>query len=293
MRQYDGMGRPTISTQYEGASSIQTATVYNALGRTATVSNPTRGGGGPNTTYAYDGLGRVVQVLAPDGASTTSFLYTNNAVRMTDAAGRARQTVTDGLGRLAQVVEDPDGLSYSTSYSYNPMDELVTVAQGGQTRSFHWDTLQRMTTATNPENDALNQVTGITYSDGVTPGVTFGYDTATLGAGLLATVTSAAATNLVTGYDARGNVTASSQATGGETFPFAYTYIQPGGCADVDDLSIGKSGGEQLRCGEPVKRGGGRIRCGEYDVSVRRQLCGFGTAGRVHVRQSGGAEQFV
>jgi hypothetical protein len=39
--------------------------------------------------------------------------------------------------------EDPNRVNYTTAYTYNPMDELKTVTQGSQTRTYVWDTLQR------------------------------------------------------------------------------------------------------------------------------------------------------
>jgi YD repeat-containing protein len=115
-----------------------------------------------------------------------------------------RQTTADALGRLTQVVENPGGSpSYSTQYGYDPVDELTSVNQASQTRTFAYDSLQRIMSATNPENgtvsyslydsngnlktrsdarntttsytyDLLNRITAKSYSDG-TPTVSYTY----------------------------------------------------------------------------------------------------------------------
>src|SRR5581483_6357902 len=95
-------------------------------------------------------------------------------------------------------------------YEYDALDNLTKVIQGGQTRSFQYDGLSRLTQATNPESgtvtytydgngnlltrtdarrkrltqtfDNLNRLTTKTYSDlnagvqDVTPAVSYYYD---------------------------------------------------------------------------------------------------------------------
>ena len=85
--------------------------------------------------------------------------YNGNETTVTDqhdpaAAGRSRKTISDSLGRLKQVIEDPTtgGLNYLTTYSYDALDNMITVTQGGQTRSFVFDSLKRLLSSTNPES---------------------------------------------------------------------------------------------------------------------------------------------
>ena len=106
-----------------------------------------------------------------------------------DPAVIQRRTRSDGLGRLVEVVEDPgpegsDHLAYSTVYGYDQSDQLTQVRQtrkaagvadATQTRTFAYDSLGRLRTATNPESgptgytyDANGNVTLVTLSDGVT-----------------------------------------------------------------------------------------------------------------------------
>jgi RHS repeat-associated protein len=223
---YDGLGRNTEKRQYEGGTNyIAVQTQYDSLSRAYRTSNPFRPWQSQSaiwTTTGFDALGRVISVTTPDSAVVTTS-YSGNTVTVTDQTGKARKTVTDGLGRLAQVYEDPSALNYLTSYGYDTLDNLTTVSQGSQTRTFVYDSLKRLTIATNPESgsvcygtisssvcqqngydangnliyktdargvlstygyDALNRNTSITYSDG-TPTVTRVYDGATYGVGRL------------------------------------------------------------------------------------------------------------
>src|ERR1041385_4764841 len=123
---------------------------------------------------------------------------------------KQRKSVTDALGRLTNVYEDPSGLNYQTSYTYDVLNDLTQVSQGSQTRTFVYDSLKRLTSATNPENgtagytydnngnlltrtdargvvttiayDVLNRPASKTYSDG-TPNIAYFYDSQSLPAG--------------------------------------------------------------------------------------------------------------
>jgi uncharacterized protein RhaS with RHS repeats len=68
-------------------------------------------------------------------------------VAVTDQAGYQRRSRSDALGRLMEVIE-PDAmsgaLSLSTTYEYDARGNLLTVTQGQQTRTFHYDSLSRL-----------------------------------------------------------------------------------------------------------------------------------------------------
>ena len=83
---------------------------------------------------------------------------------MTDPAGKKRRSRLDGLGRLVRVDEptgSPGALgatgspNQATTYGYNALDNLTRVSQGSQTRSFAYDSLSRLTSATNPESGTI------------------------------------------------------------------------------------------------------------------------------------------
>jgi YD repeat-containing protein len=174
--QFDGFGRPAVSSASEdgkhyatAAFSLHTKTVYDALGRPAQASNPYRTGQTP--VYAatgYDLLGRVTSVTTPDAAKVLT-VYDGEAVMVTDQAGEKRISRTDALGRLADVWEVTasdastvavtfGGVTYNgyrTAYRYDVLDNLRKVDQGGQLRFFAYDTLSRLVRAKNPEQGAM------------------------------------------------------------------------------------------------------------------------------------------
>lgn len=216
---YDGLGRTTESRQYETASAyIATLQNYDGLGRVYQSSNPYRPG--PEsllwTTMVYDGLGRVKTVTTPDNAVVTT-TYSGNATTVRDQANKQRRSFVDGLGRLTSVdemLEYPSASIYATTtYGYDVLDDLTGVTQGGQSRTFLYDSLKRLKQATNPESgtvdytydensnlktkidarsitttygyDGLNRVTSRTYTNDPqnTPPVYYKYDNQTLTAG--------------------------------------------------------------------------------------------------------------
>ena len=106
----DGLGR-TIKIE-NGTGTIvgsnivnQADTVYDScgcspLGKMKQVSLPHASGAGAIwTTYTYDGIGRTLSVLQPDGASTSTYSYQGNVVTVTDPAGawkKSRRTLLAG-----------------------------------------------------------------------------------------------------------------------------------------------------------------------------------------------------
>lgn len=156
---YDQMGRNIESRQYETATNyIATQQHYDALGRVYQVSNPFRPWQNESSiwmTTQFDALGRIITATTADGAQVTTS-YNGNQVTVTDQAGKMRRSVSDALGRLTTVYEDPNGLNYQTSYAYDVLGNLRTVTQGAQTRSFGYDSLSRPTSATNPESGTVS-----------------------------------------------------------------------------------------------------------------------------------------
>jgi RHS repeat-associated protein len=164
---YDGLGRMVETRTFEaGNNYIATDQTYDTLGRVGQTSNPFRPWMQESpvwTTNAYDALGRVKTVTTPDGAQVST-AYSGNVVTVTDQAGKVRRSVSDALGRLVRV-DEPDASNslddasgnpvQPTDYSYDALDDLTQVQQGAQTRSFVYDSLKRLTSATNPEGGTL------------------------------------------------------------------------------------------------------------------------------------------
>ena len=175
----DGLGR-TIRVDRGDTSSLQSsgATVYapcacSPLAKIQETSQPYAYGGSASawTTYSYDGLGRPLTVQQPDGASTTTYLYSGNVTTVTDPAGKWKQFTTDVSGNLVTVTEpdpaNPPSGAVSTTYTYDWMNHVtgVSMTRAGttQTRSFVYDTAGRLTSwQTNPESGTVSYAYGST-----------------------------------------------------------------------------------------------------------------------------------
>jgi len=177
----DGLGREIngqLTTDPDGTT--ETDTGYDALSRAVTVSNPYRPGQtlptDGTTTTAYDPLSRIKSVAEPDGSSVST-TYSGNCTTVTEEAGKARQSCSDGVGRLTKVVEDPGTsphLNYETDYAYDALGNLLCAVQKGtdttsftncasapatwRPRSFTYDAMSRLTSAANPESGTVTYV---------------------------------------------------------------------------------------------------------------------------------------
>jgi YD repeat-containing protein len=243
-RFFDNMEHVTGTKLLDPEGNVLTATTYDGLGRVLTVTNPYRTT--QDTTYGvtttqYDALGRVTGITHPDG-STTSSTYTGRAVQVQDEGNGSNRVTrisqSDGLGRLISVCEvtgatqasgsaasacgqDFAANGFLTTYHHDALNNLSAVQQGSLTRSFKYDSLSRLFSATNPESgtttygydangnlisrirpapnqgnpattvttsyqyDELNRLTTTTYNDSVTPSINRHYDTSLeLGRGL-------------------------------------------------------------------------------------------------------------
>jgi RHS repeat-associated protein len=191
----DGLGHvlnKLVTSDPQGTIHVDTA--YDGLGRVYTVSNPYRSGTDPTTssgttTYIYDALGRKCVEIPQDGTAVSSntcptsapakdlfTLYLGPTTTVTDQTGKKRQSTTDGLSRLTQVVEDPGGLGYITNYTTDTLGNLKQIVQNGShTRTFTYDSLSRLLCSSNPENSFAACPTSATTA--YTPGtVGYAYD---------------------------------------------------------------------------------------------------------------------
>lgn len=152
---YDKLGRTIEERQYEaGDNYIAIQTQYDEFGRPFRTSKPFRPWQSETpvwTTQAFDALSRVLAITAPDN-SVISNSYSSNAITVADPKLRKRKSVMDALGRQKLIYEDPDGLDFSTSYEYDVFDNLISVTQGTQTRTFVYNSLSQLVSASNPEN---------------------------------------------------------------------------------------------------------------------------------------------
>lgn len=236
---YDALGRvhtvttsdgSYVQTDYDGAKVMVTdqagkrrVSETNALGQltdvweikpadsaTVAVSFAGRNLNGYLTHYDYDTLGNLKQVT--QGAQTRNF-------------------VNDSLSRLTSAT-NPE--SSTVQYQYDANGNLILRLDprprpGSLTLSACSIPYEGDRIATCYKYDSLNRIKTRSYNDG-TPNVTYAYDTAPNGKGLLASVSSSVSTYRYTGYDALGRVTGSEQTTDGVVYTMPdYQYNLAGG----------------------------------------------------------------
>jgi RHS repeat-associated protein len=250
IQHYDQLGRLRLARTLENGNTnneaenetigikVQTRYLYDipnqrsleitsAPYRAATASGATNEAGMAWRCSLFDKTGRLREVETFTGATLPAPLgnntnstgkivtdYDAELVLVTDQAGKNRKSGIDALGRLVKVWEDPLGANHETTYIYNALDSLTTVEQGAQTRTFNYDSLKRLTSATNPESgtvsyrydangnlltktdarkwvtrytyDALNRNKTVDYSNTlISPDITRIYDNPANGKGLL------------------------------------------------------------------------------------------------------------
>jgi len=176
---YNGLGQLTRSIDSGGATTDIT---YDLDGRLGTISNAYLSSSDPTygiTQYTYDALGQKTIQTQPD-SSKLQWCYdgivstgqTNCSAHIgsvngswvdsTDESGKHWQKTNDGLGRLAEVIEDASGAKMETDYRYDALDDLTRVDQwggangssGNHVRTFSYDSLSRLVCASNPENSS-------------------------------------------------------------------------------------------------------------------------------------------
>jgi len=245
---FDGAGRvraqggdnPNSSGLYWGQF-----TLYDVMGRAVQVSNPEEmtsgwspagedGAGWVWTNQAYDWKGRPTVTTNPDG-TTHEMSYNvcgcagSEVVTAIDERGRRRQMTMDVVGRLKQVDElNWDQSVYSTTtYTYNTRDQITSMNQAGQVRSFEYDGYGRQWRRTTPEQ---GQTTYSYFADGTAQTITdargatatFGYNNRHLPTsityGVPAGVT--ATPNVSFAYDAAGNRTSMTDGQGSTTYHY-------------------------------------------------------------------------
>ncbi|MCW5967823.1 MAG: hypothetical protein KIT57_04865 [Blastocatellales bacterium] len=130
------------------------------------------------TRTTRDQLGRVTEAatflerasLPTRGQTATGRVrmtsaYYANQTTVTDQAGKQRRSVTDGLGRLSQAIEDPERIEPSNRLHLRFAGQFATSGAGDAEPVFMYDSLSRLIRARNPEQDVN---TNFNLSDPVT-----------------------------------------------------------------------------------------------------------------------------
>ena len=177
----DRLRTRSVPAPLNGGSALTTETRYDEVGNPVTRIDAT----GQVTTFAYDERDALFQVKEspsvwtdpaspPADVITTEYAYdaAGNLTRTTPAKGdvqneRAIDNAYDGRGLVRTEVQYPSWPTTTptlvTATAYDPNGNRLTV-------------IDALTKTTTNGYDALNRLTAISYSDGVTPNVTYGYD---------------------------------------------------------------------------------------------------------------------
>ena len=188
---------------------------------------------------------------------------------VTEQSGKRRISKTNALGQLENVWEitaadsNTESITfgnlslngYKTIYSYDPLNNLTTVNQGAQTRTFTYSSLSRLKSANNPESgltqyqydangnlttktdgrsittsyfyDALNRVTQRSYSGETgyaTPAAFYFYDNLPNAKGKLIKVSNSISATEYSNFDILGRALTHKQMTDGQTYSTTYAY---------------------------------------------------------------------
>ena len=247
---FDGLGRYR-ATHVDHPGSIggysTVVTGYDVMGRPSTRSNPTEMNASWNaagddaasgwvwTNQSYDWNGRPRVTTNPDG-TTRENTYGGcgcaggETTTMRDERGRRKRYTRDVLGRLIKVEElEWNGTTVyaTTNYTLNQRDQITSINQAGQTRTFVFDGHGRLQSQTTPEQgtstysyraddslqtitDARGATTTLAHNNrGLIVGITYGVP-----AGVAATP------NVSFTYDAAGNRTSMTDGAGSVSYVY-------------------------------------------------------------------------
>ena len=215
----DGMGHVIERELTSDPSGTDyTVTTYNGEGLVNTVTNPYRSTSDSTygtTGYMYDALNRTTLVTKADGSKITTS-YSGNCTTVTDEASKTRESCTDGLGRMKEVIENPGGLNWTTNYTFDALDDLTKVVQGGShTRTFGYDSLKRLTSSLNPET-------------GTTP-VAYSYDADSH----VSTKTDARGIKITYSWDTVNRLLGKTYSNGDPSVSNTYDQAGGGGCCNI------------------------------------------------------------
>lgn len=212
---------------------------HDAYGDVTSVTDPL----GDNSTATFDADGNKTSATdANHSTVTTTFDPADQAVQTTQADNTTQVTDYNPDGTTADTV---DGLSHKTSYGYDGQGRQDSRTDpDNRTTGSHIDPAGLVLTATDATGrvttmgyDPAGELTSVSYSDGVTPGVSYGYDPD----GNRVSMTDGTGTTSWT-YDTFNEVTVQTQGSG--------TTVQYGYDNDGDTTSITYPGQTT-----PVQRG--------------------------------------
>lgn len=167
---------PTYTTQYTTNAYGDVLTTIDALGHQTVLTYDddrnlasAQDGNGHQTTYDYNRDNELIRVNRPSATPLETDYWEDGSLKsQTDGNGQATQYAYDPLGHISTVT---DPLSRVTTYSFDAVgNQLTKQDHGGSCATLPGSGCTRFA------YDANNQLTGISYSDGTTPPVTYEYD---------------------------------------------------------------------------------------------------------------------
>jgi RHS repeat-associated protein len=169
----------------------------------------------PHTAFTYDPIGRLIQTTNPD-LTYSSVTYSDWMKTITDENGHYKTEYCDAYGRILKIEEHNGSQTYTTTYEYSPLGNLVKLTDNqGNTTQIWYDSLGRKLKMSDPDmgvwayeydavgnlrkqTDAKGQVLEFEY-DGINrlkrkacnarPIAQYSYDTGSYGKGRLCKVT--------------------------------------------------------------------------------------------------------
>jgi RHS repeat-associated protein len=160
------------------AAKFTTAVERDARGRPLKVTDPLEG----TTKYAYDADGNLESITDPNGRKT-KFTYDadNERTKVERPNGAVEETGYDGAG---QVTSQTDGNKHKTTYVRNILEQPVEVIDPLERKTTEtFDAAGNLKTKKDPDGrtttyayDNANRLKEVSYSDGITPKASFGYD---------------------------------------------------------------------------------------------------------------------
>jgi RHS repeat-associated protein len=160
---YNAFGDLLTATDANGKQAINT---YDADRNLQTAKDPD----GNQTSYAYDLDNRLTQITRPDTTTLkNAYFYDGTLKSQTDGNNKTTSYAYDALAHLTGVT---DPLNRTTSYTNDALGNVLTKLDP-VTGATCTGTKVGCTTY---GYDTTNELTSISYSDGVTPNVSYSYD---------------------------------------------------------------------------------------------------------------------
>ncbi len=157
---HDAWGHVTTTTDPLGHTTVAH---YDANGNQDSVTDADSN----TTAYVFDAANQLTTVTRADSTTLSNDYYDDGSIHhQYDAASHATVYTYDALGRVSTVT-DPD--SHTTTYTYDAAGNQTGKADPGGSCAGTITTASKCTTST---YDDANELTGVSYSDGVTPNVT-------------------------------------------------------------------------------------------------------------------------